>query len=101
METKVTLAQAIRGIRAQLAEAAMEGEGAAIRFIPKSVDVELDIRFDVEKEAGGGFKLLSLIDLSGKAKTKNESTHKVKLTLEPVDRAGKPIVIRDQEREKD
>jgi NTP-dependent ternary system trypsin peptidase co-occuring protein len=55
----------------------------------------------MEAEAGGGFKLFALIDLSGKAKTGKESTHKVTLTLEPVRRDGKPVVIRDSEREKD
>jgi hypothetical protein len=35
--------------------------------------VELGIIFNVEAEAGGGFKLFSLIDLSGKAKTGDAS----------------------------
>lgn len=100
-ETRVTLAQAIRELRAQLMEAATEGEGIAIRFVPKSVEVELGITFSVEAEAGGGFRLLSLIDLSGKAKIGDQSTHKVKLTLEPVGRDGKPLLIRDSDRERD
>lgn len=54
---KVTIAQASREPRAQLVEMATEGEGEAIRFIPKSVEVELGIKFDVQSEAGGGFKL--------------------------------------------
>ena len=37
MEAKITLAQAIRELRAQLVEGAREGEGSAIRFVPKSV----------------------------------------------------------------
>lgn len=97
MDARVTLAQAIRELRAQLVEAAAEGEGSAVRFVPKSVQVELGITFDVEAEAGGGFKLFSLIDLSGKAKTGSESAHKVTLTLEPVGRDGKPILVRDTE----
>jgi hypothetical protein len=101
MEARVTLAQAIRELRAQIVEATTEGEGAAIRFVPKSVEVELGIIFDVEAEAGGGFKLFSLVDLSGNAKTGNESTHKVTLTLEPIGRDGKPVLIRDSEREED
>jgi NTP-dependent ternary system trypsin peptidase co-occuring protein len=95
MDARVTIAQAVRELRAQLAEAAAEGEGTEVRFVPTSVEVELGITFDVEAEAGGGFKLFSLIDLSGKAKTGNESTHKVKLTLEPVGRDGKPYLVRD------
>ena len=95
MEARVTIAQAIRELRAQLVESATEGEGTAIRFVPKSVEVELGISFDVEAEAGGGFKLFSLIDLSGKAKTGNESTHRVKLTLEPISPGGKPVLVGD------
>jgi hypothetical protein len=101
MEARVTLAQAIREVRAQLVEAAAEGQGAAIRFIPKSVEVELGITFDVEVEAGGGFKLFSLVDFSGKVKRGDESTHKVKLTLDPVGRDSKPVLVGDTERDKD
>ena len=101
MDAKVTLAEAIRELRAQLLEATTGGEGAPIRFVPKSAELELAITFDVEAEAGGGFKVFSLIDLSGKAKRADQNTHTVKLTLEPVDSDGKPILIRDTEREKD
>ncbi len=100
MKARITLAHAIRELRAQLAEAAVEGEKAAIRFVPKSVEVELGITFEAEAEAGGGFKLFSLIDLSAKAKAGQESTHKVKLTLEPVGRDDKPLKISGQ-REKE
>jgi hypothetical protein len=101
MEARVTLAQAIRELRSQLEEAATEGEGTAIRFVPNSVEVELGITFSVEAEASGGFKVLSLINLSGKAKTGDESTHNVKLMLAPIRADGKPVLIRDSEREKD
>jgi hypothetical protein len=101
MDAEITLADAIRELRTQLVEAAAGGEGSPIRFVPKTAEVELGITFRVEAEAGGGFKLFSLVDLSGKAKGGSESTHKVKLTLEPVGRDGKPFLIRDTEREKD
>lgn len=101
MEAQATVAQAIRELRAQLEEAATESQGSGIRFVPKSVEIELGIVFNVEAEAGGGFKLLSLVDISGKAKAADQSTHKMKLTLEPVGRDGKPVLVRDSEREKD
>lgn len=100
MEPRVTVAEAIRQLRSQLAEAATEGESAPIRFVPKSVEVELGITFSVESEAGGGFRLFSLLDLSGKAKAANENAHKLKLTLEPVDAGGKPVLIGDSDRER-
>jgi hypothetical protein len=95
MTARITLSEAIRELRLQLIQAASEAEGTPIRFAPKSIDVELGITFDVEAEASGGFKVFSLIDLSGKAKTGTESTHRVKLTLEPIGRDGKPVLVRD------
>jgi hypothetical protein len=83
MQAPITLAQAIRELRSQLTEAAREGEGAGVRFVPKSVEVELGIVFEVEAEASGVLKLFSHIDLSGRVKTSDENTHKVTLTLEP------------------
>jgi hypothetical protein len=99
MDTKITLSQAIRELRTQIEESAKGGQGATIRFVPKSVEVELSIEFSVEKEASGGVKLFSLIDLSGKAGSTSSSAHKVTLTLEPVGADGKPALIRDSERE--
>ena len=65
------------------------------------MEIELGIVFSLEAEASGGFKLLSLVDISGKAKAADQSTHKMKLTLEPTGRDGKPVLIRDSEREKE
>ena len=94
MEAQVTLAEAIRELRAQLSEAAAEGQDAEIRFIPKTIEVELAITFDLKAEASGGFKLFSLIDLSAKGGADRENSHKVTLTLEPVGRTG-PVEVRD------
>lgn len=76
-----------------------KGGGADLRFVPKAVEVELGISFTAEREAGGGIKVFSLVDLSGKAKGGEASTHRVKLTLEPVGPDGKPALIRDKDRE--
>jgi len=92
-EQRVTLAVAIQQLREQLREAAKGGEEEDLRFLPESVEVELDVKFSLEMEAGGGLKLWSILDLSGKAKTGDETTHKVKLILKPVDRSGNPTLI--------
>jgi hypothetical protein len=94
MEARITLAEAIRELRAQLTEAAAEGLDAEIRFVAKSVEVELAITFELKAEAGGGFKLLSLLDLSAKAGAEKENSHKVTLMLEPVGSGG-PVKVRD------
>jgi len=89
----VTLAEAIGELRKQILVAVSEGANQPIRFMPETVEVELSINFNVEAEAGGGFKLLSLVDLSAKTKVGDQSTHKVKMVLKPVGLDGKPIPI--------
>lgn len=101
MAGQISLVQAIRELRTQLEQAAKEGKDASFRFVPKTVEVELGISFTIEGEAGCGVKIFSLVDLSGKTKGSDASTHRIKLTLEPVDPGGKPINIHDNEREDD
>jgi len=101
MGGEISLVQAIRELRSQLEQAANEGMASNLRFVPKAVEVELGISFTAESEAGGGFKIFSFVDLSGKVKGSDANTHRIKLTLEPVGLDGKPALIRDQEREED
>ena len=99
MPDNVTVADAIKQLRAQLEDAQHEGIGKGLRFLARSVEVELAIVFKTEAEGGAGVKAWFL-DVSGKAKTADETTHKVKLVLEPVDRDGKPTLVSDRELEK-
>jgi hypothetical protein len=99
MADNVTVAAAIKQLRAQLEEAQQEGVGKDLRFVAKSVEVELGIVFKSETEVGGGVKAWFL-DISGKAKAGDETTHKLKLVLEPVGRDGKPTLVSDREHEK-
>jgi len=100
MADNVTVADAIKQLRTQLEDAQQEGTGKALRFVAKSVELELGIVFRSEKEGGGGMKAWFL-DISGKAKVADETTHKVKLLLEPVGRDGKPTLVSDPEHEKE
>jgi len=106
MAARVTVLEAIRDLHGQLEEAAKEavkraeeakkrGEPELVQLVAKSVEVELAITFSLEKEAGGGFRLFSLVDISGKAKASDQTTHKVKLVLEPVGSEG-PVRVRDK-----
>jgi hypothetical protein len=99
MTDDVTVADAIKELREQLEKAQREGSGKEVRFLARSVEVELAIVFKSEKEGGGGVKAWFL-DISGRAKTGDETTHKVKLVLEPVGRDGKPTLVGDTEHEK-
>jgi hypothetical protein len=99
MDAKVTLAQAIAEIRAQLIEANAQSINEAIRFIATEIEVELEIVFKLEAEAGVGFKLFSLVNVSGKANRGNESTHKVTMKLSPVNADGTQVKVSDSDRE--
>jgi hypothetical protein len=94
MADDVPIATAIRELRAQLEAAQMEGTGKALRFLAKSVEVELSIVYKSGTEGGGGFKAWFL-DLSAKATSGQESTHKLKLVLEPVGPDGTSVLVRD------
>lgn len=96
----MTVAEAIKQLRVQLAEAQREGTGKDLRFLTKSVEVELAVVFKTEIEGGVGVKAWFL-EVSGKGKEANESTHKVKLVLEPVGPDGKPTQVSDTEHEEE
>jgi len=94
MTENVTVAEAIKQLRLQLADAQREGSGKDLRFLTKSVEVELAVVFKTETEGGVGVKAWFL-DVSGKGKNVDETTHKVKLVLEPVGPDGKPTQVSD------
>jgi hypothetical protein len=99
MTENVTVADAIKQLRAQLEDAQREGVGKDLRFAARSVEVELAIVFKTETEGGAGVKAWFL-DVSGKTKAADETTHKVKLVLEPVGADGKSTLISDRGLEK-
>jgi Trypsin-co-occurring domain 2 len=90
---EISLEDAIKDLRTQLQNAAAKGEDAAIRFVAKSVEVELSIVINREAEVKAGAKLWSIFDFSGSVKGGDENTHKVKLTLEPVDKNRQAALI--------
>lgn len=100
MAQNVTISEAIKQLRAQLEDAQCEGRGKGLRFLAKNVEVELAIVFKAETEGSAGIKAWFL-DVSGKAKAADETTHKVKLVLEPVGRDGKPTLVSDTEHERE
>ena len=99
MTYNVTVAEAIKQLRAQLEDAQQEGAGKGLHFVAKSVELEPGIAFKSEKEGGVGLKVWFL-DASGRAKAADETVHKVKLSLEPVGRDGETTFVSDKELEK-
>jgi hypothetical protein len=98
MTGDVTITEAIKQLRAQLAEAQREGGGKDLRFRAKSVEVELAMVFKTSVEGGASVKAWFL-DISGKANKADETTHRFKLVLEPVGPDGKPVRVSDAEHE--
>jgi hypothetical protein len=96
----VSVEDAITDLRTQLQKAAAAGANESLRFIPKSVEVELLIKLSTAAEVKAGAKLWSIFDFSASGKIADETTHKVKLTLEPVGKDGKPALINSKLLEK-
>jgi hypothetical protein len=91
---QIPLADAIQQIRDELREAVIEGAGQDIVFTPNGIELELGITFSAEAKGGGGFKLLTFLDLSAEAKAARESQHKIKLSLSVADGQGNPLKVR-------
>lgn len=90
---RVPLADAIQQLRDELREAVLEGEGQQIVFTPQNVELELAVTFGTEEKAGGGFRLMAFLDLSLEGKAKQESQHKIKLSLAVADVKGQPLKV--------
>jgi hypothetical protein len=95
VEQRVGLADAIAGLRAELSRARMESKDQDIRFDVDKIEVELSIDFGLEREAKGGFKLFSFVDVGGKVADSTKTGHKVKLSLSvhPDGRPSEPFRI--------
>jgi|SRR5271165_160259 len=90
----IPLSDAIQELRDELRKAVLEGKDQDIIFTPNSIDIELAVTFATEAKAGGGFKLLTFLDLSTEAKVNRESQHKVKLSLSVANKDGLALKVR-------
>jgi hypothetical protein len=100
MAENVTVADAIEQLRAQIEEAQRKGQKSNLRFLAKTVEIELGIVFKREIEGNAGVRAWFL-DLSGKAKAGNEATHKIKLVLEPRGLNDEETYMSDKDHEKE
>lgn len=93
---QIPLSDAIQQLRDELRQAVLEGKDKDIVFTPNGIDIELAVNFTAEAKAGGGFNLLTFLDLSAEGKASRESQHKIKLSLSVADKDGKPIKVRSE-----
>ncbi|PWG14239.1 hypothetical protein DF268_06720 [Streptomyces sp. V2] len=86
------LGETISAIRSALLSALEEGEGEAVRFTAGPVELEFGV--EVRKDAGARAKVFVLpwtVEANGSAGV--AQTHRVKLTLQPVDGRGEDLRI--------
>src|SRR5262249_3686723 len=90
----IGLADAISQLRIELAKARREGENKDFRFKIQDIEVELALEFGSTREGGGGVKLFSFFDLSGKVGASDKTGHKLtlKLTVDPDKDPGKGTI---------
>lgn len=96
MNDSFELVEVIKKLREDVTLAIRGGEGHAIRFNVNSIDVELQTVIKKEGNGGVKFEVLGIgANVGGKAE--KATTHKIKLSLTPVDENAKNIKLSDEE----
>lgn len=90
----IDLATAIGAVRRQIARAIVEGRDQAPRFRAGPVELELEVGYTGTAGVGGGVKVW-VLSLEGKGEATVSRTHRVKVTLTPVDDRGGDRLIGD------
>lgn len=96
MSADIELAEFISNLRAELEIALAASSDAEVRFIPKTLDLELSVVAEKSAEASGkiSFKIFSVgAEAGGGGTLSNASTQTIKLSLEPVGKDGEQIFI--------
>ncbi|MEU6553177.1 trypco2 family protein [Streptomyces sp. NPDC046915] len=77
---QIGLAEALRALRNELAQAALEAEGQPVRLRVETVNLDLQVAVEGSVEAGGGVKFW-VLSANGKAAASKAVTHTVSLQL--------------------
>jgi len=95
-EVGVGLADAIDQVRRELADAIERGKESAVHFLAGPVVLDFQVEVTGTKGASGGISV-SVISLGVKGERATANSHRVSITLTPVDQQGKRQLIRDTE----
>jgi len=91
-----TLAEAIKGIRAELSEAMVASEGERLRFDVGPVELEFAVDIQRDLQGRAGVKVW-VVEIAGSGGWSRDSSHRVKVTLNPIDtKTGQPARVADQ-----
>ncbi|MGB1011557.1 MAG: trypco2 family protein [Thiolinea sp.] len=88
MANKLQLAEVVQALREELDVAKYSSAGHDIKFNVNNIEVEFQtaVELDTTVEGGGKIKFWVLdVDAKASGKYKRSNTHKIKLSLEPVD----------------
>lgn len=89
----IPLSEMVESLRQELAVAIAKGSGQAVKFEVERAEVEVELVAKRSAEAGGGVKFW-VISAEGKAALAEETSHRLKLSLRPVDgRSGGPLQV--------
>jgi hypothetical protein len=91
----VPLAKAIEDLRAELLDALTAGQGKDLRFKLKPIDLELNVAMTWRGDANVGVKFW-VLELGAKGGAERAASHKLKPTLEPVDKNGNEFFVSDR-----
>ncbi|MEW2077814.1 trypco2 family protein [Streptomyces sp. NPDC012403] len=92
----VGLAEAVRAVRRELAEAVADGDGTDVRFDVGPVELEFTVDVRKEQGADGGVRVW-VLSAGGKGTKTSGTTHRMLVSLTPVTGDGQPLRITSQE----
>lgn len=87
---RIGLVEAIRSLRSELIQAMAEGEGSRLQFRVDPVELEFSVAMTKEASGQAGVKFW-VVSAGAKGTVGSESSHRIKLTLHPVEESGTPL----------
>jgi hypothetical protein len=91
-QSKIPLANAIRALREELAQAVREGQDEEVRFRVGPVDLEFQV--EISKEASGKAGVAFwVVSVGGGGGRSSSTANTVKINLQPVDKHGNLVAV--------
>ena len=91
----VGLADAIKGVRAELQSAIMEGHSSPLAFTVGPIQLDFEVAFAKSAEGNAGVQVY-VVSIGAKGSLASTTTHRLTVSLVPVDRStGEKIKVRD------
>ena len=95
-DNSISLADLIYQLRSDLSLAAWQGEQRSPKFEVGPIELEVSVVVDSARSGSITAKLV-LVDASAGANKTSHSTHRIKLTLQPIDEHGRKSQVSGQE----